>query len=102
MREFEIISHKEKVEILIKENFNASLIKSIKPKVYEAIKDKDHVIFNFNEIEIIDSIGLGFLITTYNTLKKRNGSIELINLSHEMLDLFKIINLHKYFSLKGV
>jgi anti-anti-sigma factor len=52
-------------------------------------------------ISIVDSMGIGFLISAHNSLLKTAGKIEVINVSGEILDLFKSMRLDKHFAVKG-
>ncbi len=102
MDDFEIVIDKNSMEVQLKQDLVATLVTLIKPSFTTALNSCNSVIFNFCNVEQIDSIGIGFIIASYNTQKKRGGIIEVINISSEILDLFKSINLHKHFTLKGV
>jgi len=53
-------------------------------------------------ISVVDSMGIGFLISAHNSLLKIDGKIEVLNVSGELLDLFKSMRLDQHFSIKGV
>lgn len=52
-------------------------------------------------ISVVDSMGIGFLISAHNSLLKIDGKIEVINVTGEIMDLFKSMRLDHHFSLKG-
>lgn len=49
--------------------------------------------------KMIDSMGIGILIATYNSLKKKNVPLSLINVSPEISSLLKNMRLHQYFNI---
>lgn len=50
-------------------------------------------------IQMLDSIGLGVLISTHNSLKKVGGTFFVINASKQMYDLFRSMRLTQHFSV---
>jgi len=59
------------------------------------------VIFDLADVELIDSSGIGLIITTYNQIRDKNGSLIVINASAEILRIFKKMQLDKHFSICG-
>ena len=53
------------------------------------------------EVEIIDSIGIGLLVATHNTLKRSDGSLVLENPSDDIRQLLATMRLDKHFSITG-
>ena len=51
--------------------------------------------------EMIDSTGLGLLISAFNSLQASGGRFQVINASEEILDLFRTMRMHQHFSIKG-
>ena len=52
-------------------------------------------------VDVIDSIGLGLLISVHNSLVKVDGKFEVIKASENMLELFKNMRLDKHFTVRG-
>jgi anti-sigma B factor antagonist len=50
-------------------------------------------VINLGGVSYIDSSGLGELITTYTTLRNRNGNINLLNLTKRIKDLLQMTKL---------
>ena len=57
---------------------------------------------DLNGISVVDSMGIGFLISAHNSLLRIDGKIEAINVTGEIMDLFKSMRLNQHFSIKGV
>jgi len=55
-------------------------------------------VFNLGGISYIDSAGLGELITTYTTLRNRNGAVNLLNPSKRIKDLLQMTKLLTVFA----
>lgn len=53
-----------------------------------------NIIIDLDDVEYIDSSGLGFLIGTLKKLKERKGNLKLANLNAYMMGIFKLINMH--------
>lgn len=86
----------------IKTDFVASVCDSVKAALKDAIDDTvKKVIFDFENVVYVDSMAIGVIIATHNTMSEKGGSIEAVNLSPEVMGLFKAMQLHRHFNLKG-
>jgi len=54
---------------------------------------------DLSETTMIDSMGIGILIATYNSLKKKSVPMELICVSSEIASLLKNMRLNQYFTI---
>jgi anti-anti-sigma factor len=52
-------------------------------------------------VEVIDSVGLGLLISVHNSLAKTKGKLEVFNTSKNLQELFKNMRLDKHFTVRG-
>jgi anti-sigma B factor antagonist len=52
-------------------------------------------------VDVIDSVGLGLLISVYNSLAKVDGKFEVIKASKNIQELFKNMRLDKHFTVRG-
>jgi len=57
------------------------------------------VILNLQEVDYIDSTGLGCLVMCYNTLKKAGGSMKLLHLSKRNVELLVLTKLTTVFEM---
>ena len=74
------------------ENFKGELLKVIEGGVKELTVD-------INDIEMIDSVGLGVLIGAHNSLQKNDGVFNVINASENIYKLFKVMRLDRHFKV---
>ena len=57
---------------------------------------------DMSAIEMIDSLGLGVLIATHNSLIKTGGKLMVSQVSDEIYDLFKTMSLDRHFEVHPV
>jgi len=51
------------------------------------------ILLNLADVDYVDSVGLGNLITSYTRLRKEGGELKLLNLSKNVLDILVITKL---------
>jgi anti-anti-sigma factor len=56
---------------------------------------------DMSHVTMIDSLGLGLIIATHNSLNTTGGKLSVINVSKDVLDLFKNMRLDKHFAVTG-
>ena len=59
------------------------------------------LVVDFVNTRVIDSTGIGLLVATHNSLHRIDGSLALINVSHDLLELLKAFRLDKHFHISG-
>lgn len=52
-------------------------------------------------VELIDSSGVSLLIALQNSVVSQSGSLSVINLSDNLLNMFKIMGLDRHFTISG-
>lgn len=81
-----VASEVDKLRILVKNSIQEGLVE---------------LVIDLNGISVVDSMGIGFLISAHNSLLKLGGKIEVLNVSGEIIDLFKSMRLDQHFTLRG-
>jgi len=51
-------------------------------------------------VRMVDSVGIGLLISAHNSLSKVGGVLIAVNVSNDLMDLFKNMRLHQHFTIK--
>ncbi len=59
------------------------------------------LVVDLANVEMVDSTGIGLLISAHNSLHKLGGRLAVIHASHEILDLFRTMRIHQYLSVSG-
>jgi anti-anti-sigma factor len=70
----------------------------IKAIVEEGVRD---LVIDLTSVQMVDSSGIGLLISAYNSLRKLGGQLAVINASPEILELFRTMRMHQHFSVTG-
>lgn len=78
----------------------ASVLDGLKTELKDIIEEKPTMlVIDFTGITMIDSMGIGILIATFNSLKKQNAPLALTNVSSEIATLLRNMRLSQYFSI---
>lgn len=74
----------------------------LKSKIYELIEEKSRdIVINGEQLDYIDSTGLGVLMGIYKRLQEKNLNIKVVNLKPNIYKLFDITGLNKIFNIQG-
>ncbi|WP_027183672.1 STAS domain-containing protein [Desulfovibrio inopinatus] len=63
------------------------------------VQDDSSLTIDMVHVTSIDSIGIGLLVATHNTLKKNDGNLALKNVSSDIMRLFNIMRLDRHFTM---
>lgn len=75
-------------------------VSSLREKIRElSDAGKMNVILNLEQLDYIDSTGLGGLVISYTTLKKAGGALKILNLSKRNVELLVLTKLTTVFEL---
>jgi anti-anti-sigma factor len=78
----------------------ASMARDFKKELLSLLDSKPtDLIIDLEGVEMIDSVGLGVLIATYNSIRETGGKLVLINSTAEICKLFKSMRLDKHFTV---
>lgn len=70
----------------------------LKSMVEQGVKQ---LTIDLEDVEMIDSIGMGLLIAAHNSLAKNGGSLRVINPSEDILRLLRTMRLDKHFIVEA-
>lgn len=91
----------EKIIVRPGRDIVSSMVQEFRAEL-KAIVDRQDVLLTLDleGVRMIDSMGLGVLIATHNSLAKRNAQLELVNISGDILKLLQTMRLDKHFALR--
>ncbi|MDD4780268.1 MAG: anti-sigma F factor antagonist [Tissierellia bacterium] len=71
-------------------------------EIDERINENDitKLIIDFENLDFIDSSGIGFVIGRYKNIRKRNGVIEIINASTKVRKILDMSGIGKIINIK--
>ena len=80
----------------------APLVPELRAALRAALaKGAREVTIDFSSVEMVDSTGLGLLISAHNSITKAGGKLAVVNVSKEILDLFRSMRIHQHFSVSS-
>ena len=98
------IEHQEKEGIHIFQlegNLTLNGVKIAKQTIRPIVDDEStqSVVLDFTKVKLIDSSGIGFLVSSFNRLKGRKAKMVLFGLNDVILDIFKSTRLDSIFTI---
>lgn len=54
---------------------------------------------DFSHVDMVDSTGLGLLISAHNSMSKAGGRLAVVHASKDILELFRSMRIHQHFSV---
>ena len=81
-------------------NVVAALVPELRSALREALaKGVNEMIIDFADVAMVDSTGLGLLISAHNSIGKTGGRLAVIHASKEIMNLFQSMRIHQHFSV---
>lgn len=58
------------------------------------------LIIDLSGVEMVDSVGIGIIIATHNSLDQKGGKLKVINIAEDIYGLFSTMRLDRHFSVE--
>jgi anti-anti-sigma factor len=85
------------------ENVVATTVPELRSKMRAAVEDGvRELVLDLAEVQMIDSTGIGLLISAHNSLSRLGGRLEVVHASKDIVDLFQTMRIHQHFRISGV
>ncbi|MCK5346917.1 MAG: STAS domain-containing protein [Candidatus Heimdallarchaeota archaeon] len=82
--------------------FNALIAEPVKEQLKEYFnKPKTKLILNLDNIDFVDSTGFGVFLSIMKTANNNYGFFKICNINAEVMELFKLLQLHNVFEIYG-
>jgi len=79
----------------------ASIAQEMRSELQTSIKEVvKEMVIDLREVKMIDSIGLGVLIATYNSLNQDGKKLTVTNASQDIFKLFQSLRLDQYIEVQ--
>jgi len=80
----------------------ASVVQPLREELLSLVDESPGtLVMDLQGVGMIDSIGLGVLIATYNSLKKTGGDFKVVNASDDLMGLFRTMRLDRVFEIRS-
>lgn len=60
-----------------------------------------HLTLDLTQTQMVDSAGIGLLISAHNSLKKVGGELAVTHASKEIIELFQTMRIQQHFKVSG-
>jgi len=89
------------VEVIkLKGNLDALTAPELKPTIDELVANKQvKVIFNLQELTLIDSSGVGAIVSLFKRVRMLGGDVKIACLANQPKEIFRLLRLDRAFDL---
>lgn len=102
MSSFEVEINKKTVLIRFTDKLASAAVEELRGILKKLLSENiSSITMDFKSISLIDSMGIGLLVSTHNTLSSRDSELIITNLSPDLLELFSVMRLNEFFTIKG-
>jgi anti-sigma B factor antagonist len=82
--------------------FNALIAEPVKEQLKSYFtKPKTKLILNLENIDFVDSTGFGVFLSIMKTANNNYGFFKICSINSEVMELFKLLQLHNVFEIYG-
>ncbi|MEW6712486.1 MAG: STAS domain-containing protein [Candidatus Riflebacteria bacterium] len=86
--------------VVLRGEIGTETVNQFKDRIDQIVADgKSKLIMDFQEVNYLNSMGLGVVAATLKKVKKVKGDLKLINLSPAVQELFELTRLTKVFEI---
>jgi serine/threonine-protein kinase RsbW len=85
----------------VTENMVGSKIDELRLELSNLVKnDHTDLTIDLRSVDMVDSLGMGLLVATHNSLKTRQGRLNLVNVKQDIYNVLVVMRLDKHFSIQ--
>lgn len=96
----EVIQEGSKAILKAGQDIVESSVSDLKQRLRDIVSaGVTELVIDLTGVEIVDSTGVGLLLSTHNSLSKAGGKLLIVNVSKDIFDLFKNMRLDQHFSV---
>ncbi len=98
----EIDRQGDRIVIKIDEDIVAPMSIGLRPELQTLLEEApQELVVDLSLVEMIDSVGLGVLVATHNSLQESGGRLTVTNASDDIFSLLKTMRLDKHFEIQA-
>lgn len=80
----------------------ASSVVELRPALRDLVRGGvREIILDLRRAEMLDSMGIGLLLSAYNSLTQAGGRLSVVDASAEMIGLLRAMRVHQHFPVTG-
>ncbi len=97
----EIIKNEDHILIKPGRDLVASMVSAFSEEIKALLAESPkQVVVDLTGVRIVDSLGMGVLISTHNQLTKAGCSLKVINTPADIYEVFTVMRLHHHFTIE--
>lgn len=81
------------------EVLDANTVSEFKNEISLILKTEQYVIFDMNQVQFVDSSGVGAILSSLRTLNSEGGDLKICSLTKPVQALFELVRMHKIFDI---
>jgi anti-anti-sigma factor len=90
------------ITITPRQNIVGSVTHELKKELSDHISEgRLHLRVDLEEVTMIDSLGIGVLVATRNSVKDANGEFSIVNLSSNLTQLFSNMRILEFLNIES-
>lgn len=95
-----VVQDNGKVIITPDTDIVASQVPTLRATLWKEIEHgTTHMVVDLQHVEMVDSCGLGIFISAQNSLQAQGGKLTVMNVSEDLMRLFRLMRLEKHFAI---
>jgi len=99
----EILKNDDNIVVKPMADIVASMAEGFRSELQQLINEEGKdIIIDMDNVEMIDSVGIGVIIATHNSLNKNGKTLKVINIIKDIYTLFTTMRLDRHFEIKCV
>ncbi len=97
----EIIRDEYRVTIRPGRDIVASMAGEFRNELNKEIAEAtEELVIDLRGVEMVDSVGIGVIIATHNTLDQKGATLKVINIAPDIYGLFTTMRLDRHFTIE--
>lgn len=97
----EIIREKDRVIVRPGRDIVASMVSDFSEELQQLVKESPRtMIIDLTGVRMVDSLGMGVLISTHNALFRADASLKVINVPRDIYEAFTLMRLDHHFAIE--
>jgi anti-sigma B factor antagonist len=79
----------------------ASMVNEFRDELHSLVQETSgEITIDLDGVEMVDSVGIGVIIATHNSLNKADRKLKVVNVSKEIYSLFTTMRLDRHFMVE--
>ncbi len=97
----EVVKNDRRITVKPGKDIVASMANELRSELYSLVQEApSELVIDLAGVTMIDSVGIGVMIATHNSLNKIGGKLMIVNADNDICNLFNTMRLNRHFSVE--